>query len=549
MKHFLLTLLLLLFGIIVFAQTPNAFTYQAVARNTSGAVIANQSVGLRLSVLNGTTPVYAETFTTQTNAYGMFTVNIGTGTATLGNFSAIDWTTGSKSLKTEIDATGGSNYTEVGITAFASVPYALVANRVSNVALNDLIDVSTAGATTNQVLRWNGTQWIPATLESITLTTSAALSGNGTAANPLTLAQQGATSGQVLQWNGSAWVPATVSGGGGADNWGTQVVQRNVTLDGNGTTAAPLRIAQQGAATGESLLWNGSTWSPGRPAVFLDNAFSGTGTSAASPIKLAQQGATNGQALKWDNTAQAWKPGNSVVLPLVLSDANSTSLSITNTATNGIAIIGQANNGQALIGITAGGTGVTASASGNGTGLYALTASGIAVYGITTSTGWAGFFDGKVNVTGNFTAATGIVRPSDVYLFDQTSAINVQNNTPTVIPGLSTMNVVASAVTSATQPAKIIFSANIPIVSTTSTITEGYQMQMIIRSGATIIKQVNVSDAALSGNVTSLSHTMHHTVTSPGTYTASVQIFKGNATLAKDIAVNAAQVQIQVINP
>ncbi|MBX2897534.1 MAG: hypothetical protein KF763_18990 [Cyclobacteriaceae bacterium] len=547
MKYALFTILILLSCAAVFAQAPNAFTYQAVARNASGAVLTNQSVGLRLSVLNGTTPVYTETFTSQTNSYGMFTVNIGAGAPTLGNFSAIDWTAGSKSLKTEIDVTGGTNYTEVGITGFASVPYALVANRVANVALNDLTDVSTTGATTNQVLRWNGTQWIPATLESVT--TSAVLSGNGTVANPLTLAQQGATSGQVLQWNGSAWVPATVSGGGGADNWGTQVVQRNVTLDGNGTTAAPLRIAQQGAAAGESLLWNGSTWSPGRPAVFLDNAFSGTGTSAASPIKLAQQGATNGQTLKWDNTAQAWKPGNSVVLPLMLSDANSTSLSITNTATNGIAIIGQANNGQALIGLTAGGTGVTASASGNGTGLYALTATGIAVYGITTSTGWAGFFDGKVNVAGNFTAATGIVRPSDVYLFDQTSAINVQNNTPTAIPGLSTMNVVASAATSATQPAKIIFSANLPIVSTSSTITEGYQMQMIIRSGATIIKQVNVNDAALSGNPTSLSHTIHHTVTSPGTYTASVQIFKGNATLAKDIAVTTAQVQIQVINP
>jgi hypothetical protein len=547
MKHVLSVVLIVLGSMAGFAQAPHTFTYQAVARNAAGTVIANQSIGLRLSVLNGTTPVFTETFTPQTNAYGMFTVNVGTGAPTLGSFSAIDWTTGAKSLKTEMDLTGGTSYTDVGTTSIASVPYSLVANRVANVSLDDLSDVSSTGATANQVLRWNGTQWVPATLESIS--TTAALSGNGTVASPLTLAPQGAVTGQVLQWNGTAWVPANVSGGG-ADNWGSQVVQRNVTLDGNGTAATPLRIAQQGAATGESLLWNGTTWGPGRPAVFLDNVFSGTGTSAASPIKLAQQGATNGQALKWDNTAQAWRPGYSVELPLTFTDnSNGTSLSLNNTTNSGIAIYGQANNGQAVIGVTNNGTGVTASASGTGTGLYGLTNSGIGVYGISVGTGWAGYFDGKVNVTGNFTAASGIQRPSDVYLFDQTSSLTVQNNTSTAIPGLSGMNVTASAATSAAQPAKIIFSVSLPIVNTTGSINEGYQMQLFIRSGSTILKQVNVNDAALSGIVGSISHTIHHTVTSPGTYTASVQIFKGNATAAKDITVGSGQVQIQVINP
>jgi hypothetical protein len=545
MKHFFSFVLVVLSCVVGLAQPPQAFTYQAVARNASGAVIANQSIGLRLSVLNGTTPVFTETFTPQTNAYGMFTVNIGTGAPTLGSLSAIDWMTGAKSLKTEMDLTGGTNYTEVGTTPFASVPYALVAHRVAQVILDDLADVSSMNATANQVLRWNGVQWVPATLEPIT--TTGALSGNGTATSPLTLAPQGASTGQVLQWNGTAWVPADLSAAG-ADNWGSQVVQRNVTLDGNGTAAAPLRIAQQGAATGESLLWNGTTWGPGRPAVFLDNVFSGTGTSAASPIKLAQQGATNGQALKWDDTAQAWKPGNSVVLPLSLSDNSGTSLALTNTSTSGIAIHSEANNGQAIIGVSANGTGITAS-SNNSTALYAITGSGIAVNGISAGTGWAGYFDGKVNVTGNFTATSGIQRPSDVYLFDQTSALTVQNTTSTVIPGLSGLNVTASAATSASQPAKIIFTVSIPIVNTTSSVNEGYQMQMFIRSGSSIIKQVNVSSGALSGIVGSISHTIHHTVTSPGTYTASVQIFKGDATVAKDITVSSAQVQIQVINP
>lgn len=38
--------------------------------------------------------------------------------------------------------------------------------------------------------------------------TTARLSGDGTSGDPLDIAQQGATSGQVLKWNGSSWAPA-----------------------------------------------------------------------------------------------------------------------------------------------------------------------------------------------------------------------------------------------------------------------------------------------------------------------------------------------------
>lgn len=42
---------------------------------------------------------------------------------------------------------------------------------------------------------------------------TARFSGDGTSGDPLELAQQGATSGQVLKWNGSAWAPASDAGG------------------------------------------------------------------------------------------------------------------------------------------------------------------------------------------------------------------------------------------------------------------------------------------------------------------------------------------------
>ena len=46
-----------------------------------------------------------------------------------------------------------------------------------------------------------------------TIQTDATLSGNGTAETPLKMAQQGATTNQVLKWNGTTWLPANDSGG------------------------------------------------------------------------------------------------------------------------------------------------------------------------------------------------------------------------------------------------------------------------------------------------------------------------------------------------
>ena len=66
MKTKLLTLFALAISMTFFGQAPEAFKYQAVVRNASGAIIANQSVGYQLSILQGSpagTAVYTETFT------------------------------------------------------------------------------------------------------------------------------------------------------------------------------------------------------------------------------------------------------------------------------------------------------------------------------------------------------------------------------------------------------------------------------------------------------------------------------------------------------
>ena len=71
-------------------------------------------------------------------------------------------------------------------------------------ALGDLSDVDTAGATTGQVLEFDGADWVPATP-----------SAGAAALNDLTdVSTAGATTGDVIVYNGSTWAPAAQSGGG-----------------------------------------------------------------------------------------------------------------------------------------------------------------------------------------------------------------------------------------------------------------------------------------------------------------------------------------------
>jgi hypothetical protein len=114
----------------VFAQVPQLFNYQGIARDAGGNVLPNRVIGVELSVLDGGpagTVVYQEASTDTTNAFGLFTMQVGGGVVVSGTFSGINWATGNKYLQTAIDLTGGTNYTLSGTTQLLSVPYALYA--------------------------------------------------------------------------------------------------------------------------------------------------------------------------------------------------------------------------------------------------------------------------------------------------------------------------------------------------------------------------------------------------------------------------------------
>lgn len=130
MKRILFTVGLLLGTYFVSAQAPEKMSYQAVLRNASGQLLVNQNIGMKVSILQGSSAgavVYAEQLSTTTNANGLASLEIGSGTVISGTFNTINWGSNSYYLKTETDPTGGANYTITGTSQLLSVPYALYA--------------------------------------------------------------------------------------------------------------------------------------------------------------------------------------------------------------------------------------------------------------------------------------------------------------------------------------------------------------------------------------------------------------------------------------
>jgi hypothetical protein len=140
MKKFALSVVFFLAFVVLTAQIPAGFSYQAVVRNNAGEIIGNKAVKFKFSIIRGTessTPVYIETQSVTTNNFGLANVIIGKGTPLQSVFSSIEWDQASHFLRVELDASGGSDFVLLGTIELMSVPYAFHAQTVENDLVND----------------------------------------------------------------------------------------------------------------------------------------------------------------------------------------------------------------------------------------------------------------------------------------------------------------------------------------------------------------------------------------------------------------------------
>lgn len=135
MKNTIILLLLFITTVSIGQEIPDAFSYQAIAKDAEGNVVTSQKIGVQISLLKGGekgSNVFTETHTTTTNENGLFVLQIGRGLSTQ-KFSKINWATGATWLKVSLDLEQNGNYVVAGSSQLLSVPYALYAKNSGEV--------------------------------------------------------------------------------------------------------------------------------------------------------------------------------------------------------------------------------------------------------------------------------------------------------------------------------------------------------------------------------------------------------------------------------
>ncbi len=259
MKRIVFFIIPFFLGVILSAQTPSSFRYQAVARDNSGNVLDNQNVSFRISILSGSasgTIAYRETHTGKTtNAFGLVEIEIGKGTPVNGTFSAINWGSNSYFVQVEMDPAGGASYQTLSTSQLLSVPYALHAKTVEM-----------------------GDNW-----GSQTVSSNSTITGNGTLSTPLGIADNGVNSAKIQ--NGAVT----------SDKLASNSVT-DAKIAAGAVTGA--KIAQGGATSGQALKWNGAAWAPGNDDLGgLTLPFEGTALTTlegSSALKVSNSGTAFG---------------------------------------------------------------------------------------------------------------------------------------------------------------------------------------------------------------------------------------------------------------
>ena len=131
----IISLLFIFTAFFSFSQAPEGINYQALVRDNDGNPLANTSVGIKISIYQGSVSgsiVFEEEFSPNTNQFGLVNLVIGQGALISGDFASIDWGLGPYFVEVSADEAGGTNYELLGTQELMSVPYALYAKTAEN---------------------------------------------------------------------------------------------------------------------------------------------------------------------------------------------------------------------------------------------------------------------------------------------------------------------------------------------------------------------------------------------------------------------------------
>jgi len=250
-----------------------------------------------------------------------------------------------------------------GIKQWNTLPYA---GGLESLRLQDLVDVSSASPSVNQVLKWNGATWVPAT-EASSGGTVTSVSGTGTV-NGLTLTG-------TITTSGSLTLGGTLSG-----NFGTETItttaQKNkirfhwdtlVSLNNDVDPTIYHGMIAHVHDQGRLYFAHGGSWVP-----VANQSEIGGGGGAVNINDLSDVDITSpsiGQVLKWNGTS--WINDTDATGGGGGGGGSGTVTSVSITAANGFAGSVATSTSTPAITIS---TSITGILKGNGTAISAATA-------------------------------------------------------------------------------------------------------------------------------------------------------------------------------
>ncbi len=305
MKKIILSIFCIAASIATYSQSPQSFQYQAVVRDASGNVLLSQAVGFKLSIISGSvsgTVVYTEIHNVTTNTFGIVTLNVGSGTATYGTFSSINWNTASHFIKVEADPTGGTSYLNMGTTQLLSVPYAL------NAAKSDYSSVAgTANYVAGTGINVTGstiTNTDPNQIVTMTSGTGISITGSYPTFTVNNSSPNTTHTGDVT--------------GSGALTIANNAVTTLKIADGNITA---VKLNSMAATNGQTLKFNGTNWAPSA------DLNSGTPAGLNKTIQFNNAGVFGGNSkLIWDNSNERFGVGTASPLGRMVVQGSATAL-------------------------------------------------------------------------------------------------------------------------------------------------------------------------------------------------------------------------------